>query len=105
MVARGDKREIAIIIGHAQAVAQILDQTDAALLMPDMLRPFLFGRRAFAEVVQQRRKTYARVLRQSDRLVQHQHGMNTRIHLGMVRLGLRHPVQRVDPQAAEHRRL
>ena len=54
VLARGESRELAVGVGHLEAVAQILDQRHAKFFVPVMTRPLGLRSLRLAEIVRQR---------------------------------------------------
>ncbi len=88
--------ELAIVVGHAQAPAQVVDELNAPLLVTEMLRPLGFRRLALAEIMYQGGKAHTRVRRQTGRLRQHHHRVQTAIDFRVILRRLRHAEERVD---------
>ena len=90
MLARHHLGQFFAIVGHAQALAHLLQELDAAPFMADVAGQHVGGRAAFAQVVHQAGHAHGQRHVQPGRHVHHQHHVHARVDFGVVFRALGH---------------
>ena len=107
--------QLAAVAGHAPAVAHTAQQPGAAFFVAQVARQDVIGGVALAEVVAQAGKAHGQWRVQAGAHVQHHHGVNAGVHLGVVvgplghapqviQLGQQYLERAAGPQHLEHAR-
>ena len=95
VVACRQEPELATVVRHADALAQCLDELDAARLVAGVPRPLGAGVVALPRSCVSAAKRTREAVAASGRVVDDHHGVHPRIHFGMEVRALRYPEQAV----------
>ena len=93
--ARHDLGQLGAGLGHAQALANVAQELDAAHFMADVARPLRAGCSTFAQIVHEASKAHFQRRLRARSNVEHQPQVHTGINFRMVLCRLRHAPQRM----------
>src|SRR5438552_10398270 len=96
MESRGKPCEIATITGHAQSLAEALDQSNASRFVRDMAGPFPAGCGGLAKVVNQHGIANRQGIAGFSAIVERLRYMHAGVELGVILDGLRDAEKRID---------